>query len=249
MKLPFPLYHLAVFLGMVVYSIPVYIVAPFDPQRRLVDVFARRWMQLILNVTGVQIPPELADKLPGPGPYVFMANHQSHLDVALIYAELPEIPKFVAKRELLFVPVFGTSMWALGHIAVDRRNRERAIKSLAAASEKIRSGTNVLVFPEGTRTSGDPDVMGEFKKGGFMLAIQSGVPILPMGIAGTADRMPKDKFMVYPGQVCFRFGTPIQTAGLGEKDRDALMQQTREAIAKLKRQAYEDLRDYTRTTD
>lgn len=244
MRLPFPLYHLVVLIGMIGLSLPIYAIFPFDPKRKTVDVFCRLWMRLILSVTGVRVPDELTDKLPGEGPYIFMANHQSHLDVALIYAKLPHTPKFVAKRELLYVPVFGLTMWALGHITIDRRNRERAIKSLDAAGQKVRNGVNVLVFPEGTRTSGDPNVLGEFKKGGFMLAINAGVPILPMGIAGTADRMPKNHFSVSPGLVCYRFGDPIPTAGLSEADRDALMQKTRATIAALKQKAAADLAAY-----
>ncbi|RMF18562.1 MAG: 1-acyl-sn-glycerol-3-phosphate acyltransferase [Candidatus Dadabacteria bacterium] len=240
--LPFPLAHIVVFVAMCVLSIPIYVVSPFDRRKVVVDAIARVWMRLILFVTGIRVPPELTDDVPGDGPYIFMANHQSHMDVVLLLATLPRSPKFVAKRELLWVPVFGLTMLALGHITIDRRNRERAIRSLDEAGRKIREGVNVLVFPEGTRTLGDPDYVGPFKKGGFMLALKAGVPIVPIGIAGTADRMKKAEFRVKPGVVCYRIGEPIPTAGLTEADRDALMEQVRAAIAELKLRAWNDLK-------
>lgn len=244
MRLPWIVVDLLVFLNMSLLSIPIYVVGPFEKQKKFSDFITRTWMGSIFRLTGVTNPPELEGQLPGAGPYIVMCNHQSHLDVALLIWKVKLKLRFVAKRELLFVPVFGFTMWVLGHITVDRRNRERAIESLERAAEKIRGGTSVLVFPEGTRNNGPDHDLLPFKKGGFMLAIQSGVPILPCAIAGTARRFPKGSPKATPGPVCFRFGDPIPTDGLGPDDRDQLMARVRAEIDQLRKQALLDLNSY-----
>lgn len=230
---------LTVVLGSV-----VIVVGPWERRKRMTSKIVSAWAGTLFPLTLSPVPRQLTDTLPGTGPYILMANHQSHIDVALLlkYAGVPI--RFVAKKELLYVPVFGLAMWAAGHIPIDRRNREHAIQSLKAAAKRIRDGANVLVFPEGTRNQNPDGELLPFKKGGFMLALEAGVPIVPIGIAGTAERLPPHRLIVNPGPVCFRVGKPIPTAGRGPEARDALMQEVRDAITAERDRARRDLRAY-----
>ena len=115
-----------------------------------------------------------------------------------------------------------------GHIIVDRGNRARAIESLKRGAEKIRAGTNVIVFPEGTRSvTGE---LGSFKSGGFHLAIQSGVPVVPIGVSGSQSITPKKSLRIESGRICVRFGKPIPTEGLASAGRNQLKAVVRQAI-------------------
>jgi 1-acyl-sn-glycerol-3-phosphate acyltransferase len=160
---------------------------------------------------------------------ILMANHESNLDPPLLIGLSPQPVRFVTKQSLFYVPLFGQAMWVLGMIPVDRGRRDRAIQALEQAAEKIAQGRVVLVFPEGTR-SPDGEV-ARFKKGGFMLALQAGVPIIPIGIAGTRQLLSPGDCSVRFGQAAVSVGEPILTAGLDTSDRQAIMDQVRAAIS------------------
>jgi 1-acyl-sn-glycerol-3-phosphate acyltransferase len=197
------------------------------------------WGKGMLYIAGVRYLPPIR-KIPGQGPYVLMSNHQSNLDPALLW-QLPLRLRFVYKIELLFVPVLGLALWAMGNITVNRQNHKKAVQSLQRAAKKIRAGTNVLMFPEGTRNSDPGAPLLPFKKGGFMLAIEAGVPILPIGIAGTGECLRKGSPRTHAGLVAYEIGEPIPTAGLTAADRDALMEKVRQAIEQLCAEARERL--------
>jgi 1-acyl-sn-glycerol-3-phosphate acyltransferase len=139
----------------------------------------------------------------------------------------------VAKRVLFWIPILGWSMWMCGFIPIDRSNRESAIRSLEEAARKVREGTSVLVFPEGTRGPGGG--LLPFKKGGFVLALQAGVPVVPIAILGSERIMPKGSLRVGRGRIRVRLGRPIPTAGRKSGARDALMGEVRHAIETLER--------------
>lgn len=164
-------------------------------------------------------------------PYIFVMNHQSMIDIVAAFVAIPVNIRFVAKHVLKYVPFLGWYMWATGMIFVDRSNRERAVRSLAAAGERIRGGANILAYPEGTR-SRDGAIL-PFKKGPFVVALQAGVPIIPVALEGAARVLPADGFEVRPGIIRVKFGQPIATAGLGDDDRDALMHRVRDALIDL----------------
>lgn len=191
------------------------------------------WAPVLLKFAGATLDVRGADKLKQVGSCMIMSNHQSMIDVAVVFAALPKNLRFVAKRVLFFIPFLGWYMWGMGMIPVDRNNRERAINALRRAMELFdnRGGANVMTFPEGTRTR-DGRVM-PFKKGLFMLAIDAGVPIVPVAIEGAYDVLPADGFSVRPGTIQVAVGDAIPTEGLDKDDRDALIQRVRDAVIDL----------------
>ena len=191
---------------------------------------SRTWGRVIVHLSGVNFSLRGAEKIPLDQPCVFMSNHQSYFDVICLTGFLPRPARFVAKKELLYIPVFGQVMWASGHIIVNRAKHERAVAELTKAAAKIQNGTSILVFPEGTRSPAHR--LGEFKKGGFMLALAAQVPVIPLSIAGTHPMMPKDRFTFTKSDVAIVVGDPIPAAGRTEADRDRLMALTRAAIIK-----------------
>jgi 1-acyl-sn-glycerol-3-phosphate acyltransferase len=188
----------------------------------------RQWVRWICATCGIRIEAEGLGGLERGRSYVFMTNHQSAVDIAAIVATLPGDWRFVAKRELTWIPFFGWALALHRHVIVDRRNNARAVASMKRAAERIRSGTSVIIFPEGTRS-----LTGEllpFKSGGFHLAIQSQVPIVPATISGSQHITPKRSLRILSGTVKIRYGEPIPTVGLGVEDRHALQERVRSAI-------------------
>ncbi len=163
-------------------------------------------------------------------PVVLMSNHQSVFDIAAIVTTwYPRNWRFVAKRELTFIPFFGWALKLGGHVIIDRSRHASAVQSLERAAQQVRSGTTVMIFPEGTRGNGAE--MLPFKSGGFHLAAQAGVPILPVSVSGSAAITPKGSLRIESGVIRIRYGTPIETAGRdGEADRQALKDEVRAAI-------------------
>ncbi len=209
-----------------VFAWPVMAVAPFSPETAF--SIARTWSRGILRSGNVKVYADGLDKLPA-GPVVVMSNHQSLLDVPVLFDILPYDIHFVAKKELRYVPVFGWGVKSMGHIFVDRGNHAAAVASLDEAATEIREGKSIAVFPEGTRSK-DGSLL-PFKKGGFVLAIKAGVPILPVTIAGSHDVLPVGANRIVPGAVQVHIHDPIETTGLSLDDKDRLIEETRAAIA------------------
>jgi 1-acyl-sn-glycerol-3-phosphate acyltransferase len=163
---------------------------------------------------------------------VVMSNHASLLDIPALMGAVPGPVRMVTKQELTRVPIWGQALVASGFIALDRRDRARAIAQLEKAKAVLRQGVHVWIAPEGTRTR--TGVLGAFKKGGFHVALDLGVPIIPTWIEGTRDIIAPDSFVVrYDGDVEVRFGPPIPTAGLTKDDLEGLMEQVRLAMVAL----------------
>jgi 1-acyl-sn-glycerol-3-phosphate acyltransferase len=188
----------------------------------------RGWVGWIFASCGIRVEAEGLEHVDRTRPQIFMCNHQSVVDIGALIAVLPVSWRFVAKRELLWIPLFG---WALGlsrHVIVDRLHRQKAVASLKRAAERIREGVNVIIFPEGTRSpSGE---LGPFKSGGFHLAIEAQVPIVPVTVSGSRHITPKRSLRVESGRVKVVFGEPIPTKGLSVEDRQALKEAVRRGI-------------------
>ena len=153
---------------------------PLSPSGELYLRYARIWSRWIL-VT-LRIPWEVYpnDKLDDQQPYVFMSNHRSTFDIFALFLAIDHPFRMVAKRVLFFIPIFGWALWMCGFIPINRSNRQSAIESLNSAARRIRSGVSVLVFPEGTR--GDGRTLQPFKKGGFVMALKSEVPVVSLQV-------------------------------------------------------------------
>lgn len=215
------------------------VIRPRSPQRLCLEV-GRRWSRGILRASRARVRVEGLDNLDPEAPNILVSNHESWYDVWAILAEIPGCLLFVAKKELGRIPFFGSAWQRCGHISVDRGDRASAIESLDRGADQVRRlrGT-VVVFPEGTRTrTGE---LQPFKKGAFVLALKAGVPVVPMGIAGSRAVLAKGGWRVRPGEIRLRIGRPIPTAGMTAADRDELLEMARVRVAALRREAAEAL--------
>ena len=189
----------------------------------------RLWGNVNLWCAGAKVQMEGLHNIDPRRAYVYAANHQGGFDILSLLGKLPVQFRWLAKEELFRIFVMGPAMKAIGYIPIDRTDRRKAFESINQAAARIRNGTSVVIFPEGTRSL--DGVLQEFKKGGFMLAIKSGQPIVPISISGSHAILPKKgSWIVNPGTIRITVGTPIPTEGCTSKDRDRLMGEVREAI-------------------
>jgi 1-acyl-sn-glycerol-3-phosphate acyltransferase len=196
------------------------------------DRAARSWATVILRAAGVEVRLHGAEHLLTDSPQIIIANHQSWFDVFALAAHLPVRYRFVAKRELEGIPLFGRAWKRCGHVSVDRGNRKAAIESLDQAWREVHEDKlTMVIFPEGTR-SPDGELKG-FKKGAFVLAVQARVPLVPAAVCGSREIMPKGGRHIGTGIIHIRFGPPIPTEGLAIKDRDSLMKEAWDALRGL----------------
>jgi len=207
-----------------------FITYPFDRKGRVVHRYARLWGKAALVANHVKVRTEGLEQLNEKGPYIFMSNHQGSYDIFALLGHLPFQFKWLAKKELFSIPFFGWAMAAAGYISIDREGTRETVKALNEAAERIRDGMSVVVFPEGSRS---PDgSIQPFKKGGFTLAIKSGVPVVPIAITGSRDIMPKDKLSAASGEIRIRIGNPIETKNYSLKDRKSLMEIVSKTVSK-----------------
>lgn len=194
----------------------------------LYDRLPRIWAKAILWAAGTSVSLEGTEHLRGGGPFIFTSNHVSLFDILALVNALPR-HYFVAKAELFSIPVFGPGIRAVGTIPIQRENQKAAFGSYDEAAGRIRAGSSVVVFPEGTRGTSYP--IRPFKKGPFVLAVKAGVPIIPCVVYGTIEILPKKSLLIRPGHISVRLLEPVPTAGLDYEDRDALARAIRERMS------------------
>lgn len=207
----------------------VLISALMDRSGRIVHSISTLWFRIVLDLSGVKVRVRGAQNVPKETPVIFLSNHRGAFDIPALQANIPVQFRWVAKKSLFKIPVVGWTMSLAGYIGIDRESATKAFKSMVTAAEKIRSGTSVLVFPEGTRNDTGEKLL-PFKKGAFILATKSGVPVIPVGITGTTDIMKKGSLLINPAEVFITIGEPIPTEGLSEKELQSL---TKEAIERI----------------
>lgn len=196
-----------------------------------VQGLAAWWARSICAAGGVTVSVTGTEKLDAEKPYIFAANHQSQFDILALQGFLGIDFRWLAKKELFKVPIWGPAMRKAGYIPVDRSRGRQALKSLGEAAQKIAAGTSVIIFPEGTRTKDGK--MQDFKAGAMVLAIKSGVDIVPVAIKGTYEILPKGKLLMKPGTVTIRVGNPIATKNRTSKDKHALAKILQEEVTEL----------------
>lgn len=202
--------------------------ALLDGNQHAVHRVARIWGRMILAVSGVRVTVRGLEGIDPRRAWVFMSNHQSNFDIPVLLSCLTVPFRWLAKAELFHLPIFGRAMRGAGYISIDRSDRPAAIESLRQAAETIRRGVSVLIFPEGTRSL--DGTLKPFKKGGFVMAIEAGVPIVPVALKGTFAIMPKNQLLIRPQKVSMVIGEPVATAGYGLHAKEALMKEVRNAI-------------------
>jgi 1-acyl-sn-glycerol-3-phosphate acyltransferase len=202
-----------------------------DRSGDLVLWLGRLWSRVILGVPGVKVDVHMHARLEHDRPYVFMANHASMVDIWAMFVAIPASFRFIAKKQLARIPLFGWAMAAGRFIFIDRQNAGSARRTMDEAARRIRAGQSVIIFPEGTRTRDGR--LGPFKKGGFHLAIDSGAAIVPVAIRGSREVMPRGAALIRAGKVSVDIDQPISTAGLTTSDRDALIAKVRGRVAAM----------------
>jgi 1-acyl-sn-glycerol-3-phosphate acyltransferase len=195
------------------------------------DRAARDWGRKNLAANRLAVTVSGRESIPD-GPVVFVSNHVSFVDIWVLAGLLPGTVRFLAKRELLNVPIFGWAMRSAGHIPIDRKNRQAAVDACGEAGMKIRQGTSAIVFGEGTRSR--TGQLLPLKKGAFVLAIQAGVPVVPVYLEGTFQVLPKGTVFLQRRPIQMRIGEAISTAGLTYADRDTLSVRCRDALVALR---------------
>ncbi len=183
------------------------------------------WGRSILFGSRIRVTVRGLQRISPSRPYIYMSNHQSNFDIPVLLGCLPVQFRWLAKAELFKIPVFGRSMRECGYISIDRSDRRQAIRSLKEAARTIRGGVSVMIFPEGTRSR--DGLIHPFKKGGFVLAVESGVPIVPLVIHETFAIMSKDSLRIMPRDVVLEILEPIDTSSYARKGKDALMERVR----------------------
>lgn len=186
------------------------------------------FVKLGLALVGVRVVVKGIERLDPKQSYILTPNHQSFIEVPLFVTYLGRNPAYLAKKEVFRYPMFGYGIGLMGVVPVDRSNSAAAVESARRATENLRRGKSYVVYPEGTR-SRDGRLL-PFKKGAFMMAVDAGVPVVPVTVAGATKIMPKGEIKVHPSVVRITLHEPISTAGYGRANVDELIAQVRDKI-------------------
>lgn len=220
------LHTVFVYIGTVfmtfVLALVAILVSFFSKTGDAVHLVARFWARTILWMSLVPVEVRGKENLDPRRSCIYMSNHQSNYDIPVLLSWLPVQFRWLAKAELFNIPIFGRGMRGAGYISIDRSNRKSAFQSLARAAESIRNGTSVLIFPEGTRSS--DGALQSFKKGGFVLAVDAAVHIVPIVIHGTFAIMPKKGWAIRRRPVVVDILPPIDASRYTRKNKDELME-------------------------
>lgn len=200
-----------------------------DLRREVVDERTRWFGRRVVELLDVRLHASGAERVPLGRAYVYMSNHQSHLDIPMLYATLPSPTiRMLGKKELFQIPLWGRGLRAAEFIELDRSDHASAMKSIEYAKRLVRDGVSIYLAPEGTR-SRDGRV-GPLKKGGFHLALGTGTPIVPVAIRGTIDILPRGARSARLGrEVHVTIGAPISVEG---RDLDGLSREVKDFLVR-----------------
>lgn len=211
-------------LGMPVAFVLALVLGP----RLALRMAAWYWAPLLFAGAGARLEVEGAEGIDWSKPMVLVANHQSMIDIPSLFRAVPVPLRFVLKHEIAKIPLVGWYARMMGMVFIDRGNAREAKRKLVAAADKLRGDATFAAFPEGTRSK--DGVVGPFKAGALQVALEAGVRVLPVAIEGAGKVLPPSGFLVRPGVIRVRFGTPIETVGLAANERNVLAQVAREQI-------------------
>jgi len=223
----FPLF----FIDTLIFGFLAFIISWLINQRAGSYIGGVIWSRFNAILTPMFVKVEGKKNIKKGQSYVVVSNHQSYYDIFLIYGWLGVDLKWIMKKELRKIPGIGFGSEKVGHIFLDRSNSKKALESINEAKRKLVNGTSVVIFPEGTRSK--TGEVAQFKKGGFKIAFDLGLPILPVTVIGTKDILPTDSNNILPGKVKMIIHEPIDIAHLNEKDYDTVMNNVRDKISSV----------------
>lgn len=215
-------------LAIAVFGIPAVLSGLLDRTGQWPRRIAGAWGRALLRLLGVRVVVRGVENLP-PGPALYAANHGSALDIPIVFGHLPVDFRIIHKRSLYLWPILGQFLYLGGHIGVDRSNPFKAKRSLQQVADRILGGTSVTVFPEGTRSRAEN--LKPFKRGSFLLAIQAGVPVVPVSLGGVKPLVPQGILSVLPGTVTLTIHPPVPTAGRSAEEATLLADEIRATVA------------------
>ena len=223
-----PFYLIFLILNTIIVCLTIIIISPFDKKGNIVHYIGKFWSLLNVFLSGTRLTIKGMEKIDTNLPHIVMSNHQSLFDVWALIGKIPLQIRWIVKSEIRKIPIFGYTLERMGHVYVDRRNRTAAFISLETASKKIKKGTSVIIFPEGTRSK-DGQLL-KFRMGGIIMALKSGVPILPVTVNGSRFVLPKNTLALMPGKIEIIIGDVIDPGIYDENQRHELMEKIRSAI-------------------
>jgi 1-acyl-sn-glycerol-3-phosphate acyltransferase len=200
----------------------------FDRRGKLIHCYARLWGWLILKVNGIKVHVSGMEYIDRKRPSIYMCNHQGTFDIFTLLAYLPVQFRWVAKVGIFRIPIMGWAMSTAGYISLDRSKRKRAYQGMEIAAQKIKGGTSVVIFPEGSRSF--DGALQPFMNGGFTLALKAGAPIVPITIDGSWHIMPRTTLRIKKGNIQLVIQRPIETRNLTIKNRKQLIQKVQKKI-------------------
>ncbi|HWQ10067.1 MAG TPA: lysophospholipid acyltransferase family protein [Holophaga sp.] len=221
-------------LSVLLDAVAILLAAPFLGGKRAFFLIGPLWARQLFWIGGVKLEVVGWDDLPedirsGRQPVIFMSTHESNLDPPVLISAIPVPAVYISKKELKWVPLVGWAAGVGGTIFIDRGRREKAIHSIREAAAQIRGGKTVVIFPEGTRTR--TGRLGAFKKGGFAMAMEAGVPIVPLATVGGFRTLPPGSMRLRPGRYTIVVGSPVDPKAF--PDRDALLAEVQTHIERL----------------
>ena len=201
------------------------------PKTRGAEWSIHTWGKWIVRAAGIDAVADGMEKLDPNRRYILVANHHSYLDIPCLLATIPLSVRFMAKRSLFQIPIFGWGLQAAGFIPIDRKDRSKAKASFDLAVSRIKRGNSIVIFPEEGRSK--YKWMRPFQRGAFLLAIKSDLPIVPIALIGAYDVLPVGAVKIRPGRVVVRVGEPFETRELSIRAKKEVMDRTRLAVGTM----------------
>lgn len=225
-----PFYLASLIINTAVLAIIIIVISPFDRRGNVVHYIGKFWSLLNVYLSGTRLRIVGKDKIRRNRPYIVMSNHQSLFDVWALIGKMPLQLRWVVKGDIRKMPLFGYALERMGHIYVDKARGKNMVRSLESAARKIREGTSVVIFPEGTRSKDGR--LQRFHRGGAVIALRSGVSILPVTVNGGRFVLPKNTLDLLPGKIQLVIGDVIEPTDFAEDRTEELLEAVRSAIEK-----------------